>query len=274
MVGHHIGVRIAVARHGLAGHALGDDRRGTDRHHRVEQRHVDMLALAGAFRMAQRGQHRHRGIHAGEHVDHRDADLLRPAAGQVVALAGDAHQAAEALEDEVVAGLVRARPGLAVARDRAVDDGRVDGLEAFIVQPVALQVADLVVLQHDLRPGRQFVHDRLPFRAGDIQRHRLLAAVGAGKVGGVARRLAVRIGQPGRPPRTGVVAGAGALHLDDLGPQVGQVLRAPRSRQDARQVEHPHALKGAAGATGAGQGLRPRHLRSGPSRSRRASAPA
>ena len=31
-------------------------------------------------------------------------DLLRSAAGELVALAGDAHQAAHALEDEVVAG--------------------------------------------------------------------------------------------------------------------------------------------------------------------------
>ena len=43
------------------------------------------------------------GVHAGHQVGDRDAGLLRAAAGQIVALAGDAHEAADALDDEVVA---------------------------------------------------------------------------------------------------------------------------------------------------------------------------
>ena len=48
----------------------------------VEQRHVDLLALAGALGMAQRGQDADGGVHAGEQVGHGDADLLRAAAGR------------------------------------------------------------------------------------------------------------------------------------------------------------------------------------------------
>ena len=91
---------------------------GEHRHLRVEQRHVDRLALAGAIAMAQRGEDRGHGVHAGEEIGDRDADLLRPAAGSVVGdlrarRAGHAHQPAHSLHRVVVAGAlaVRARSG-------------------------------------------------------------------------------------------------------------------------------------------------------------------
>ncbi len=217
VVRHHVRVRVAIARHGLAGDALGDDRRCAHRHHGIEQRHVDVLALARTLGVPQRSEHGHGRIHAGQHVHHRHADLLRAAARQIVTLAGHAHQSADTLEDEVIAGLVRARAGLAVARDRAVDQRRIDRLQAFIVEPVALEVADLVVLEDDVRFGCELAHDRLTLRAGDVQRERLLAAVGAGEVGGIARGHALGVRQPRRAPRARVVADAGPLHLDDLG---------------------------------------------------------
>ena len=58
---------------------------------------------ARCSRSQQRGEDRAGRVHAGEEVGHRHADLLRSAAGQVVALAGDAHQPAQALDHEVVA---------------------------------------------------------------------------------------------------------------------------------------------------------------------------
>ncbi len=42
----------------------------------------------------------------------------------------------------------------------------------------------------------------------------------------------------GRAPGAGVVAGLGALHLDDVGAEVGQHLACPRSGQDAGQFEN------------------------------------
>ena len=49
--------------------------------------------------MAQRGEDADRGEEAGDDVDEGDADLLRLAVG----LAGDAHQPAERLDQQVVA---------------------------------------------------------------------------------------------------------------------------------------------------------------------------
>jgi hypothetical protein len=87
----------------------------------VEQRHVDVLAFARAVAVRERGEHRDGRVQAGHEVGDRHAGLLRAAAGQVVALAGDAHEAAHALDDEVVARALRVRARLAEAGDRAVD---------------------------------------------------------------------------------------------------------------------------------------------------------
>ena len=96
---------------------------GEDRDLRVEQREVEMLAGAGLRAVRERGADA-RSLAYMPVI--RSAigmpTLLRPAAGQVVALAGDAHQPAHALDHEVVAGPLAARPGLAEAGDRAVDE--------------------------------------------------------------------------------------------------------------------------------------------------------
>ena len=53
----------------------------------------------------------------GEQVGHRDADLLRSAAGPVVAFAGDAHQPAHALRDLIEPGAHAIGPVLPEAAD-------------------------------------------------------------------------------------------------------------------------------------------------------------
>ena len=90
--GHRAGDRVAGGLVGERGRAA------------TEQVDLDELPLAGALAMAQGGEDPDRGEQAGEHVDERDADLLRLAVG----LAGDAHQAADGLDEQVVAGELRA----------------------------------------------------------------------------------------------------------------------------------------------------------------------
>ena len=65
-----------------------------------EQVDLDPLALAGGVAVAQRGQDPDRGEQPGQHVDQRHAHLL----GLAVGRAGDAHQAAERLDQQVIAG--------------------------------------------------------------------------------------------------------------------------------------------------------------------------
>ena len=73
--------------------------------------------------------------------------------------------------------------------------------------------------------------------AAQVDRDAALAAVDRGEVG--ADPAAER-----RAPGAGVVAGAGPLDLDDLGPEVGEQHRRVGAREDAREVEHPHPGEG------------------------------
>src|SRR3546814_1635070 len=83
----------------------------------VEQAEVDVLAEAGHATVVQRRQDRGHRVHAAHDVGDSDADLHRLA----LRLAGQAHDAAHALGQVVVAGARRIGAGLAEAGDRAVD---------------------------------------------------------------------------------------------------------------------------------------------------------
>ncbi|BDC26107.1 hypothetical protein NB2BOR_A03980 [Bordetella parapertussis] len=209
----------------------------------IEQRDVDGLSFAAEVAVLQRAQDRRRGVDARDHIGDRDAGLERAAAGLGVRQAGDAHQSAHALEYVVVAGQVGVRAGLAESGDRAIHEPRIDLAQRLIVQAEARQRADLVVLDQHVRVLGELADDFLAFGAGDVQRHRLLASVGAEEVGGIGGFLAVRVLQERRPPAAQVVACAGALDLDDPGAHVGQDLRGPGSGQDAGEVHDLDVLK-------------------------------
>jgi hypothetical protein len=51
----------------------------------IQQRHVDVLAEAGALAVGEGGEHAYGRIDAGHQIGEGDADLLRTAARQVVA---------------------------------------------------------------------------------------------------------------------------------------------------------------------------------------------
>ena len=67
----------------------------------------------------------------GKDVGEGDADLHRLA----IRLAGKMHDAAHRLDQEVVAGTRRVRPGLAESRDRAIDEARIDRPQAVVIEP-------------------------------------------------------------------------------------------------------------------------------------------
>src|SRR3954470_1296254 len=69
--------------------------------------------------------------------------------------------------------------GLAETGHRAIDDARVDRLDRLVIEPVALEIADLVVLHHHIGGFCQLADDVLPLGRGDVDGNRLLVAVGA-----------------------------------------------------------------------------------------------
>ena len=248
LVGNHVGMRVAHPRRRLAGGEIVHRLVGGRRHRDVEQRHVDMLAFAGALTLAQGGQRRDRGVEPGQHVGDGDAHLLRAAARQVVALAGDRHQPAHRLDEEIVARAVGIGPGLAEAGDRAVDQPGIDRAQILVAEPVAGEPAALVVLQQDVGGRDQPADDLLSPGRGEVEGDRFLAPIGAVEIGRVGDLAAVLGDDEGRPPQAGVVAGAGALDLDHLGAEIGHRLGGPGAGQDAAEIEDPEA------------GKRPRHV--------------
>ena len=196
-------------------------------------------------RVGEGGEHRGGGVQPGEDIGQRHADLHRTGAFLVVGAPGEAHQAAQALDHEVIAGALGIGAGLAEAGDRTVDQLRVDLLQRFIVEAIGLEPADLEVLQQDVGLGRQFANDALAFRLGEVHRHRLLVAVGRQVVGRLAGVVAFGILEERRAPGAGVVAAAGALDLDHLGAEVGEDLPGPGAGQDTGQVEYADMGKGA-----------------------------
>ena len=83
--------------------------------------------------------------------------------GTGVRLAGDRHDARHALDHEVIARPLGIGPVLAEAGDRAIDELRVDGFQAVIVEAIFLQAAHLEVLDHHIGLGRQAADELLAF---------------------------------------------------------------------------------------------------------------
>src|SRR5204862_4221256 len=181
--------------------------------------------------------------HSGQHVGDRDADLLRAGARLAVALAGDRHQPAHALEDEVVAWAGRVRSVLPEPGDGAIHQAGVLLLEVFITQAVALQRADLVVFDQHRALRRELACDRLSLGLGKVERDRFLVPVHRGVVRSLLRVLARAVLEERRAPTARVVAGSGPLYLDDLGAEVPEVLRGPGPGKDPRQIEDANVRK-------------------------------
>ena len=109
LVGHDVRMRVAHPARRHARDEIAHRLVGEHADLRVEERHVDMAPSPGLVAAPERGEDRDRGIDPGENVGIGDADLLRLA----VRLAGQVHDAAHALDHEVVAGARahRGRPG-------------------------------------------------------------------------------------------------------------------------------------------------------------------
>src|SRR2546425_12130939 len=181
LVRKQVGVGVAVAPGHLARGEIIEDLIRPEGDDGVEQRHVDVLPLADALAMRDRRGYRQRAVHPREDIGNGDAHFLRAAPRKVVAFSGDAHEAAHALEDEVVARALRIRTGLAEPGHRAIHDLRVDLFQVLVRKPVLGQPADFVVFDHHVGFQGEFARDALALGSRDVERHRFLSAVEIGR---------------------------------------------------------------------------------------------
>jgi hypothetical protein len=127
--------------------------------------------------------------------------------------------------------------------DRAIDESGVDRAQLLVTKVVAREVARLVILDQHIALRREPARDGLARGLRDVERDRLLAAIGAEKIGRFVGVAAVAILEVRRPPGARVVPVPGPLDLDDFGAEVGEVLTAPRTGEHAAHIEHSHACQ-------------------------------
>ena len=191
------------------------------------------LTFSARSPLVQCRQDRDRGVQSCEDIGDRDAHLHRLAAGRT----GDAHQPTHRLHEKVVTQFVLVWPGLAEARDRAIDQARVDGRKSVIVEPESLQSADLEVLDDDVAGLCKRYDDFSSLAFAEIHRHRFLPTVG-GEIISAEQVRFMLTDDEGWAPAPRVISLPGPLNLDDFGTEVRQQLRRPRTSQDPAEIEN------------------------------------
>ncbi len=252
LIGHDVGVGVAVARGVVPGHehVLADvDQRGQ---RRLEQRdlHVRAARRGAALARQQGGLDRVRRVQAGQQVDDGHAQLHRRAVG----LPRDAHQAPRRLHGEVVARPRSQGAHRPVARDAAVDERRIEGVQRVVVDAPGGGSALAVVLDQDVGAGRQAVQGGPALRLLQVEHQASLVAVDRQVVGGLAAGKR-------RAPGAGLVA-VRLLDLDHVGAQVGEEHCGEGAREHAGAIEHAHAGQGGGRGRG-GRGHQGRMCQSG-----------
>src|SRR5215472_7849501 len=198
----------------------------------LEQRAVHALTEPRPLALKDRRADPERAQDAGGEIEERDGRAHR----RPFRLPRDRHDAAEGLEQRLVAGAVLPRPRAAEGGDRAVDEARVDRREVVVAETEALHRARAEVLDEDVGAAGERLHDLRALRGLEIERHAALVAIEEQ----IGRRLAVLVGRP----RPRLVAGAGVFHLDDVGAEIGKQGSAPGSRDDAGEIDHANAVEG------------------------------
>ncbi len=197
-------------------HSWFRQRNGHPFGHGVEHRDGDFGTLAGAAAHEQRFENGLVSFESCGNIDDRDAH-----AGRRLRPAGDRGDARFGLDQEVVGLALRVRAAFAVAGDRAADEPRIVLAQPLEGKAELGERAGFEVLHEHIGLGDHGFEQRLVVRLGEIEHHRLLAAIEPDEM----RALAVH--------DEVVAAGEIALRpldLDDARTGIGQPAGALRRR--------------------------------------------
>ena len=174
--------------------------------------------------MVERGQHRHRARLGGDHVSHGEGRQR----GRFFRTGGG-REARHRLDHRAEARTITVRSVLAPARDAHHHEPRVLPGERLPAEAPLLERPRHVVLDEDIGVLHELFQEGLSRRRGQVQRDRALAP-------GVdlPPELAEGLG-----PGAERIARPGILHLDDVGPEIGQHGGEHAARDQPRAVDHP-----------------------------------
>src|SRR5438309_693747 len=197
----------------------------------VLHRGEHFLSAARAVALIERGYDAERQVQTRAAV----ADLRGGHERRTVVEAGGGRRAAVALRDVLVDLVVLVRPG-AETLDRSDDHARVELLDPLPGEAHPVERSGREILHQHVAVLHQALEHRLAAGALGVEGEGALVVIQHGEVeavdaGDVAQLLARD------------VARAGLFHLDDVGAQPGEQLRAGGSRLHVRKVEDTHALQ-------------------------------
>ena len=220
--------RVIVARLGrdLAAHQPARGLEVEHREHCLEQRGVHPLPLSGDLSLEEGDEDALGQQDARAQVGNGNAHSH----GALTGNAGDGHQSAHPLGDLIDPGPIAVGPALPEAGNAAVDQARVDGTQALVVDAETPLDVRPVVLHHDIGRLRQLLEDRHPFRLSQVQGHGALVAMQVLEVEAVAV-AAHAIPRPS----------AGHLDLDGPSAPIHQLPNAGRAGPSAGKIEHREA---------------------------------
>ena len=228
LIRHDGRMGVAIAARLGAGHQIITAYIGQPGDLSVQQRNVDCLPLARFRASQQGGLNGIGGKQTGSDIGNGDSDLH----GFALGLARNAHHPAPALNNEIVAGQVLVRAGLAIAGNRTIDQPDVLLSELFIAQPQRRHFPGFEVLNQHIADADQTPDQRLSGLGFEIDGDAFFIAVGTQVI------RAFPAGKR-RPPGPGIIPAARPFDLDDLSPQVSQSHGAERPGQDARKIKDP-----------------------------------
>ena len=166
--------------------------------------------------------------HAGAEIADRQAHRSR----RPVRLAGDVHDPAHPLRDQVEAAAPGMGPVIAEAGELGIDEARVDLAQILEAEPGARHHRRPIILDQHVDAGGELDEQRLSLGLLVIEGDALLVAVDVAEIGVALGAVA---------PGAHRIALARALELDHLGPHISEDHRAERPRHVLGQVEHLQA---------------------------------
>ena len=137
--------------------------------------------------------------------------------------------------DEVVARPVGVGAGRAVARDREMDETRVDRRQLLVAEAQAGEAAGSEVLDDHVGAGEEASKNGRAIGLLEVEPDAPLVAVDGEVIGSGSRAVGL-VADPWRSPAARRVA-LRRLDLDDVGPEVGQQHRAVGPGEDRRAVD-------------------------------------
>ena len=194
----------------------------------LEQRGGDGASFPGLLAAQERGKDAEGQPGAGADVQDGDAGADR---GPVVR-AGDLGDAGAGLQNRVVAWPVSFGAGVAVRRQRGVDEPGVPGPQGIGVEAVIDELARAQVGQEDVGIREQVLQDRPAAGLADVDPQDTLVAV---------HDLPVRRDLPSSGRHSATVVPGAALDVDDVGAEVGQDGAGERGGDVRGEVEDAQA---------------------------------